>query len=253
MATVLVTGASRGIGLELVRQLVTLSTSQASTIFALSRSEPAGPFGQLLAEHAERVIHVRASVTSLSELENAVRHVKQKLDGRGLDILVNNAGVASYSPDGIQTCTSEQLMTTFEANVIGVQCVTTAFLPLLEAGTLKRVINVSSTLSSITLASKFKPVPSHAYKVSKAALNMLNAQWAVAYAEAGFTFLLVSPGWLQTDLGGKDADLPVETGVSELKRIILQADSSQNGKFLNIHVPGQEESWGQYDGKEVAW
>lgn len=59
--------------------------------------------------------------------------------------------------------------------------------------------------------------------------------------------------WLKTNLGGDDADLDVEVGVTELKRIILQSTKAQNGKCLNIHVPGQEEAWGQYDGGEVPW
>jgi len=65
--------------------------------------------------------------------------------------------------------------------------------------------------------------------------------------------MLIFVQWLKTDLGGEHADLPVETGVSELKRIMLAATKEQNGKFLNIHVPGQEQAWGRYDGGEIEW
>ena len=59
--------------------------------------------------------------------------------------------------------------------------------------------------------------------------------------------------WLKTNLGGEQADLEVEDGVAEVKRIILEAGPSQNGKFLNIHVPGQEQGVGHYDGGEIPW
>lgn len=78
-------------------------------------------------------------------------------------------------------------------------------------------------MGSISWAGKFAMGSNQAYKVSKAALNMLNA------------------------------DLDVEVGVAELKKIILESGKAQNGKFLNIHFAGQENSWGQYDEREISW
>jgi len=125
-------------------------------------------------------------------------------------------------------------------------------------------------MGSVSWAAKYKTAPVPAYKISKAALHMLSAQYALDHADAGFTFLCVSPGvttplewpqkrytnslqWLKTELGGDYAQFDVGVGVSELKRIILQATKAQNGKFVNIHIPGQEKSWGQYDGREIPW
>jgi hypothetical protein len=59
--------------------------------------------------------------------------------------------------------------------------------------------------------------------------------------------------WLKTDFGGQNADLEVAVGVADVRRIILESSPAQNGKLFNIHVPGQEKSWGQYDGAEVSW
>jgi hypothetical protein len=59
--------------------------------------------------------------------------------------------------------------------------------------------------------------------------------------------------WLKTDLGGQGAELEVDVGVAEVKRIILEATPAQNGQFRNIHIPGQENSWNQYDGGTVPW
>ncbi|KAK5109026.1 hypothetical protein LTR62_007574 [Meristemomyces frigidus] len=251
MASYVVTGASRGIGLELVKQL--LQEKSVGQVFALSRSQPAAALQDLVSKHSDRLQHVKASVDSTESVEAAAKEVATKLNGSGLDVLVNNAGIQLASPGGTRTMTAESLTEVLDVNVVGVQRVTAAFLPLLERGKGKKVINVSSTLGSIAWADKFAQGPVQAYKISKAALNMLNAQYALDFAGAGFTFLAVSPGWLKTDLGGEYADLQPEVGVAELKRIILEAKPAMNGKFVNIHVPGMEEAHGRYDGGEVPW
>ena len=102
---------------------------------------------------------------------------------------------------------------------------------------------------------------------------MLNKQFSLDLAEEGFTCLLVSPGvslklqkgvqckllteylikWLKTDLGTDYGDFTVDVGAAEIKRIVLASTPAQNGKFLNIHVPGHENSPGRYDGKAIEW
>ncbi|KAK4553124.1 hypothetical protein LTR86_009851 [Recurvomyces mirabilis] len=253
MATYLITGASKGIGFELVKQFSELPTSQVGRIFAVTRSEPPQPLRELISKHEGRVENVRAAVDDEASIKKAVGDVKKSLGSHGLDVLVNNAGTQGASPEGTHAVPPEQLNHLFNINVTGPHRVTSAFIPLLEAGAQKKVINVSSTMGSISWAEKYVKAPTPSYKISKAALHMLNKQYALEYAEKGFTFLCVSPGWLKTDLGGDYADFPVEVGVTELKRIILEADKSQNGKFVNIHVPGQEQAWGRYDGKEIEW
>ncbi|KAH2363956.1 hypothetical protein KXV98_003146 [Aspergillus fumigatus] len=149
----------------------------------------------------------------------------------------------------------DDLTETFHTNVTGTHNVTRAFLPLLREGRRKLVVNISTTLGSMTLAPVYKGSPTPAYKITKAALNMLTVQYAQDYASEGFTFLVVSPGWLQTDMGGSRADLPPATGAQGVLDIVQKTTPSQNGKALNIHVPGWEENEGlnQYDGKEVPW
>ncbi|KAL9039380.1 MAG: hypothetical protein Q9214_004903 [Letrouitia sp. 1 TL-2023] len=253
MTSYLVTGASRGVGLELTKQLLQLPASQVGKVFALTRSEPSAPLRDLLNKFPDRAVHIIASVDDSDSVQRAARDVEAKLESHGLDVLVNNAATQSFSPGGIKTATSDQLVHAFDVNVVGPQRMISAFLPLLHAGRQKKVINISSTVGSIAWAEKFKAVPTPAYKISKAGLHMLTTQYAMEYTEAGFTFLCVSPGWLKTDLGGGGADFDVEVGVTELKRIILESKREQNGKFLNIHVPGYEKAHGQYDGGEVPW
>ncbi|GIC94558.1 uncharacterized protein Aud_001887 [Aspergillus udagawae] len=224
MSTYLITGTSRGLGLALVRHLANLPSSSVGTIFATSRSEH--PSLQELSQQSDRIQWVKCDVTDAESIQDAARTVQSKLQGKGLD-----------------------------TNVNGVHNVTREFLPLLREGRRKLVVNISSTLGSMTLAPVYKSAPTPAYKISKAALSMLTVQYAQDYESEGFTFLAVSPGWLQTDAGGSRADLPPATGAKAVLDIIQKATPSQNGKFLNIHVPGWEENKGlnQYDGKEVPW
>lgn len=142
MASYVVTGASRGIGLELVKQLLELPAAQVGKVFTLTRTDPSGALKDLLNKSSDRAVHVPAAVNNTESVEKAAREIKSKLGTQGLDVLVNNAGISSASPEGIKTSKPEQLAKTFDVNVIGTQRMTSAFLPLLEAGKQKKVINM---------------------------------------------------------------------------------------------------------------
>ncbi|TKA81379.1 hypothetical protein B0A55_02058 [Friedmanniomyces simplex] len=246
-----VTGASRGIGLELIKQLLDLPASQVTKVFALTRSTPPAALQTLLDKHADRAEHITASVNDTQSVQQAAQAVEAKLEGKGLDVLINNAGIfGAVSTNGATSIPPEELARVLDVNVVGPHRMMSAFLPLLEAGKQKKVINITSTLGSLALSEHYTFAPVPPYKVSKTALNMLNKQYALEYKGRGFTFLAVSPGWLKTDLGGPHADLDVDVGVAEVIRITLEATPEQNGQALNIRVPGMEE---RYDGKVVPW
>lgn len=115
------------------------------------------------------------------------------------------------------------------------------------------------------------PVP--AYKVSKAAQNMLTVQYAQSFADQGFTFVTVSPGvshphsnlmpersltkeqWVKTDLGGPGADLTADQSANGILEILFRITKEDNGKFFNIRVDGWEKAEGlnRYDGEEAPW
>ncbi|MCJ1395420.1 hypothetical protein MMC18_008306 [Xylographa bjoerkii] len=253
MANYLVTGSSRGLGLHLVTQLASMPVTEVGTIFATTRSENAPEIQKLVEQSPSRVVQVQLDATDEGSAQKAAVAVERILAGKGLDVLINNAGVMDYSPDGIHTMTG--LNSTFNSNVTSAHIVTSAFLPLLRRGTQKKVANISSTLGSIGKARVYKPFPVPAYKVSKAALNMLTVQYAQAYEDEGFVFVAITPGWLQTDLGGSTADLPAETGAKAVLKTLHEAGKKDNGKFLNIHVPGWEKHEGlnQYDGLSPPW
>ncbi|MCJ1404072.1 hypothetical protein MMC11_007297 [Xylographa trunciseda] len=253
MASYLVTGSSRGLGLHLVSQLASMPEAEVGTIFASTRSESAPEVQKLVEQFPSRVVHVQLDATDESSAKKAAIEVERILAGRGLDVLINNAGVMDYSFEGIHTMTG--LNSTFNNNVTSAHIVTSAFLPLLRKGSQKKVANISSTLGSIARAEVYKPFPVPAYKISKAALNMLTVQYGQAYEDEGFVIVAISPGWLQTDLGGDNADLPAETGAKAVLQTLHKAGKKDNGKFLNIHVPGWEKNEGlnQYDGLNPPW
>lgn len=259
MPTYLITGSSRGLGLELSAQLSTQpSTSEEETVvFATARSAPSSGLQKLIDGSSGRVVYVRLDAADVGSIKMAAEevehHLKAKGLGEGLDMLINNAGVMPVTPEGIAKMTD--LTSTFVTNVEGVHSVTSAFLPLLQKGKEKKVFNISTTLGSMSMAKRFALFPAPAYKITKAALNMLTVQYAQEYAEQGFTFAAISPGWLQTDLGGGQADLTVEEGAKAVLEIMHGKGREDNGKFLNVRVKGWENNPGlnQYGGGITPW
>ncbi|KAK9234998.1 hypothetical protein V1525DRAFT_349121 [Lipomyces kononenkoae] len=246
MASYLITGASRGLGLELARQLASLPVSEVSKVFATARGGSPG-LEELAEKSSGRVVVVKLDVTDERSIKQAAVEVEANLDGKGLDVLINNAGIMQYSPNGVNTM--DNLTESFTSNVLGVHWVTRAFIPLLQKGTLKKVANISTTVGSIALARSWHLMPAPAYKITKAALNSLTVQYALDYEKEGFAFFALAPGWLRTDLGGENADLSVEQGAKASLEKIFGAGTEQNGQFLKVLVKG----WNQYDGINSPW
>ncbi|KAL9582346.1 MAG: hypothetical protein Q9212_003348 [Teloschistes hypoglaucus] len=258
MAAYLVTGSSRGLGLEIVSQLASLPPTQVGRVFATARSDASIALQELVRRSAGRVVYVRLDTTDDESIKSASVEVARSLggDGGGLDVLINNAGIMPTSPDGVETM--DNLDETLKANVTGAHNVTAAFLPLLRKGSQKKVCNISSTLGSITTAARYEPMPTPAYKISKAALNMLTVQYALSLEKEGFTCISMSRGWLRMDMGssmGAEADLPVAAGATALLDAVHKYGKEESGKFYNIRVPGWEHNEGlnRYDGLSAPW
>lgn len=272
MASFLITGASRGLGLAFVKELASRKSSDVSNIFAGARSNV--PALQELSKTDPRVQFVKLDVTNPESVKEAAAQVEKKLEGRGLDVLINNAAVCHYDMQKMTNPTLEKdimremtgLEEEFQVNVLGVQYTTREFLPLVEKSELKKVVNITSTFGSISSASDpaiaWSPCP--AYKITKAALNALTVQYALEYQNKGFSFIALCPGWLKTDLGSQMADLTTEEGAKASLDIILTPGQVYNGKFPMIKVKGwetQEEAASHggyagknvYDGRNIPW
>ncbi|KAH8694291.1 hypothetical protein BGW36DRAFT_454900 [Talaromyces proteolyticus] len=244
MATYLITGASRGIGLSLVALLASFPSSQVGKVFATARQDNSPKLREIIKQHPGRIQFVKLDVTDNETLKQATAQVERDLHGKGLDILINNAGVMPWTPGGVTSM--DDLGEVFNVNVTSVHNITRAFLPLLRKGKTKKIVNISGNYMHLLTP---------AYKITKAALNMLTMQYALEHGKDGFIFIAVSPGWLKTELGGEAADLPVEVGARATLNIVHNKTEKDNGKFFNIHVEGWEQKEGpnQYNGAELPW
>ncbi|CEL10381.1 hypothetical protein ASPCAL13502 [Aspergillus calidoustus] len=255
MATYLITGASRGLGFSLAAALASEPVSVAGLVFLTSRTTNTPQIAELVKRSKGRVVPVQLDPNEPESLRAAVEFVENRVQGRGLDVLVNNAGMMRFTGGKVGELSATDLTEVFHTNVTLTQLVTSSFLPLVRQGSRKIIANISSTVGSITLGPAFSMNSAYAYKISKAAMNMLTMQYAVDYKSEGFTAFAISPGWLKTDLGGPYADLPVEVGTKEVLRYLKEAGPEFNGRFLNIHAPGWEDAprSNRYDGKDAPW
>ncbi|ORY21510.1 short chain dehydrogenase reductase, partial [Naematelia encephala] len=251
-ASYLITGASRGLGLELSRQLAAFPASEVSKVFATSRGS-APKLDELAKQSNGRIVVVKLDVTDQETIKSAAKEVEASLGGKGLDVLINNAGIMEYAPNGVKAM--DNLESSFKANVLGTHWVTAEFFPLLQKGNLKKVVNITSTFGSIALFPYSHYISVPAYKVTKAALNALTVQYSLDYGKEGFTFFSISPGWLRTDLGSEAADLSVEDGAKATLDRIINAGPDKNGQNLNIKIEGwkKTQSGEAYDGANPPW
>ena len=229
----LVTGANKGIGLEIARQLG--GHGFAVVLAARDESKVKEAADRLRAEGLDAHA-VRLDVTDPATAAAAATW----LDGTfgRLDVLVNNAGVSAESASGTRPSQLplDTLRATYETNVFGVLTVVQALLPLLRKSAPARIINQSSTLGSLgTLsdpASPFYGVNVLAYNSSKTALNGLTVAFAKDLATDRIAVNAVCPGWVKTEMGGEGAPRSVEQGAAIAVKLATMADPP-TGKFLD--------------------
>ena len=230
----LVTGTSRGIGLETVKQLL---RDPKRMVYATARNPShASELIQLQSQFRERLFIEKLDVTS----EESIKNLVDKLKHVKFDLLVNNAGIIEKN-DPITSTTKESLLKAFETNALAPLFVSQHFYNqnLLNKGAL--IVNISSILGSIDFVNEeiVKFNYSSSYLISKAALNMISKIQSVALKDVHT--ISVHPGWLKTDLGGEGAPLDVGVGVSGIVKVIDTFKPEQNGAFL------------QFDGERLNW
>jgi NAD(P)-dependent dehydrogenase (short-subunit alcohol dehydrogenase family) len=140
MSSYLITGASRGLGFEIVKALLQKPASEVSTVFAAIRGTPPPTLQDVIEQSPGRVVVVKLEVSDEASIAAAANDVKDKLAGRGLDVLINNAAIANMTPTPLTA--ARTLQNAFSVNVDAVHRITVAFLPLLRQGTKKTVLNV---------------------------------------------------------------------------------------------------------------
>jgi NAD(P)-dependent dehydrogenase (short-subunit alcohol dehydrogenase family) len=227
----LVTGANKGIGFEVVRQL----TRKGFDVFLGARNPEAGEAAvQKLKREAEKEDSentVRGEITFLKidvSKPNSIRRVAEEFSRKSdrLDTLVNNAGVLLDDDKDILTTTPEIFETTLRTNTLGALLVSQAFVPFLKKSDAPRIVNVSSGGGQLADgADGWAP----AYCISKTALNGVTSQLAAALPN--FAVNSVCPGWVRTDMGGSNATRSVAEGASGIVWLAADAPQSETGKF----------------------
>ncbi len=227
MTTTLITGANKGLGLETARRLV----EAGHTVYLGARDARRG-------EEAARLVGARPlliDVTSDESVQAAAKFLHEQV-GR-LDVLVNNAGIrGSIRPAG--EVTAAEMLTAYDTNVFGVVRVTRAFLPLLQASEAPVVVNVSSGLGSLAVTAdpaghaSVVPawVPVLVYNSSKAALNMVTAQYA--HAHPGIRINAVDPGYTATDFNGHTGTQTVAEGAEIIVRMATVGTDGPSGGYF---------------------
>ncbi len=239
MQRVLITGAGRGIGLELAWQYAERGDRVLAGCRALER---APDLRALIDRHRETVSALPLEVTDATSLAAAVQQAHREIEG--LDILINNAAInpgdaAVEGPDGQRLLDDTRTLEVFNVNVVAPVRVAQAFTSLLTHGTGPRVVNISSGSGSLTYATDGGD--GYSYAASKAALNMVTRTYAWTVRDQGITAVMIDPGWVKTDMGGVDATLEPEESVRGLLTVIDALMSKDAGRFL------------RYDGSEVPW
>jgi len=227
----MITGANKGLGLEVARQL----GKQGLVVVLGARDEAKGAVAAAELRKQDIEAHtVKLDVTSKDDVANLPRFFTERF-GR-LDVLVNNAGVAEWAADDV-----DSFRRVFDTNLFGVVAVTYALLPLLKASAAGRIVNQSSVLGSLTSLQRSPEmfgnfvIPS--YTASKAALNGFTV--ALAHKTRGTALKVNSahPGWVQTDLGGKEAPMQVVDGAKTAVRLATLPADGPTGEFFHMTDP----------------
>ncbi|HAR44192.1 MAG TPA: SDR family oxidoreductase [Bdellovibrionales bacterium] len=224
----LITGTSRGIGLELTRQVI----HAGYTVYALAREpERSAPLQSLKQEAAGRLITFAADVLK----ESQILMVAEALRGKAIDVLINNAGKYGGARE-FEAIDLNEVQSTIETNSIAPMRITRAFLPHLRQSAQPKLVHITSLMGSIGDNSSGG---SYGYRMSKAALNMFSKTFAIDHP--GVISIVVHPGWVQTEMGGPNAPLAPESSAKGILSVIERVTPKESGKFFD------------YEGDELPW
>uniref|UniRef100_A0A671YWK5 C-factor-like n=1 Tax=Sparus aurata TaxID=8175 RepID=A0A671YWK5_SPAAU len=241
--TVLITGANRGLGLEMVKQMVE-GKCPVKKLFACCR-DPNGPKAealQALAKKHPNVHIIRLDVADLGSIKQCSQQVGAQVGTGGLNLLINNAAYLDKST--LQETTAEGMQTTLNTNLMGPMYMTQEFLPHLRAAvkaskipgmsTRKAaVVNITSFLGSMQLVkdtfSIFTYIP---YRIICAAEELKKDE---------ILFSLLHPGWVRTDMGGEEGEIDAPESVTGMLSVMESLTEKQNAAFLD------------YKGKTLPW
>ena len=219
----LVTGGNRGIGFEVVRQLLMRDFEVVLSCREIADGEAAL---KQLDGLSKRVSVLGLDVADHSSVEKAAAEFGKLF--HQLDVLVNNAGILLDASENIMTVSEDMLTQTWNTNSVGPLRVVRAFFPYLEKSNDACVINVSSLAGQLKDMGSWAP----AYCISKTALNAVTCVLSNDLKQHGIQVNSVSPGWIRTEMGGPSAPGTVEEGTDTIVWLATEAPRSLTGQFL---------------------
>ncbi|XP_033897386.3 C-signal-like [Acipenser ruthenus] len=252
-SSVLITGGNRGLGLEMVRQFLE-SPNPPDQVFAGCR-DPEGPRAKCLKDlskkHSERLFIVQLDITDPVSIKEAAKQVESKLNNRGLNLLINNAAINLHRT--LDETDSDDMMRCYKTNVVGPMLMAKEFLPCLKMAAQSSdlqgmccrkaaVINLSTLVASIEKCPEtFGVAPMYPYRTSKAALNMLTQCLSEDFRKEEILCNAIHPGWVKTDMGGKEAPLDVVDSVGGVFQVLSALTEKNAGQCLD------------WEGKIIPW
>ena len=227
MKTIFVTGSNRGLGLEFVKQF----ESNGFKVIAACRNPR---LADNLNSIKGNIEVVKLDINSGSDFENISTIYKNE----NIDILINNAGIIGLNKKMIGEINYEDWKNVFQTNVLGPTMIVEKLLSQIARSQKKLIVSISSKLGSIEENSGGGQ---YAYRASKAALNAVNKSLSIDLIDKGITSIVISPGWVKTDMGGQNADITVHDSVTQMRRLIESVTINDTGKFFN------------FDGDIIKW
>lgn len=230
METIVITGASRGIGKALTEEFL----RQGWRVFAGMRKPK--EVNLAIQSSAAFLNVIPLDVNSDEAVAAAVKTVRKAGE---IQVLVNNAAVfPGEGNERLSDMKLEWFRQAFETNVVAVARVIQHFRPLLSSGS--RIVNISSGAASISSKDDFNY---YAYSVSKAALNMLTRTVAAEFATDGIAVVAISPGWVRTEMGGPNAPLSPEESAQSLFQTITRLNMDHSSSFMGRDGLSDEYQW----------
>ena len=233
MKNILITGANRGIGLEMAHQFLYRGERLIATCRQPMKADALQALYELFPDQLTILPLEVTNTPSIQAAFNASQWIVTHLD-----ILINNAGILNGS-ETLTTFDPEVMQGTFDVNATGTMRVVTQFLPLIQKGEDAKIINITSQLGS--LQAMKRNWGRYSYNSSKAALNMLTRMLAFDLDKEGISVICVHPGWVQTDMGGASADISPSESASGILQVIDALTLAQTGRFYTY--AGDEHSW----------
>jgi NAD(P)-dependent dehydrogenase (short-subunit alcohol dehydrogenase family) len=226
MHTVLITGANRGLGLEMAKQY----SADGWQVIACCR-EPAK--ADALQKLKNNIQILQLDVSDAHNIKDLSRHI----GNQPIDILLNNAGVLPED-QAFGTVQAELLIDTFKVNTVAPFILAEVLLKNIAASDLKIIANMSSVMGSIAENSSGGH---YAYRSTKAALNAITKSMAIDLKAQGIKVVVLHPGWAQTDMGGPQATLAAADSVKSIRKVLSNLRPADSGYFI------------RYDGSQLTW